>query len=55
MREGLIDIVQTAPYAPLHVRAASPAPTLRVVSDNSAEPQVTGPDAPAPPALEEPS
>jgi len=55
MREGLIDIVQTAPYAPLHVRAASPAPTLRVVSDNSAEPQVMGPDAPAPPALEEPS
>jgi len=55
MREGLIDIVQTAPYAPLHVRAASPAPTLRVVSDNSAEPQVAGPDALAPPALEEPS
>jgi segregation and condensation protein A len=55
MREGLIDIVQTEPYAPLHVRAASPAPTLRVVSDNSAEPQVAGPDALAPPALEEPS
>ena len=29
MREGLIDIVQTEPYAPLHVRAARPAPTLR--------------------------
>jgi segregation and condensation protein A len=55
MREGLIDIVQTAPYAPLHVRAASPAPTLRVVSDNSAEPDVAGPDAVAPPAAEEPS
>ena len=55
MREGLIDIVQTEPYEPLHVRAASPAPTLRVVSDNSAEPQVAGPDALAPPALEEPS
>jgi len=55
MREGLIDIVQTAPYAPLHVRAASPAPTLRVVSDNSAEPEGAGPDALAPPALEEPS
>jgi segregation and condensation protein A len=31
MREGLIDIVQTEAYAPLHVRAATPAPTLRVV------------------------
>ena len=26
MREGLIDVVQTEPYAPLHVRAASAAP-----------------------------
>ncbi len=24
MREGLIDIVQTEPFAPLHVRAATP-------------------------------
>jgi segregation and condensation protein A len=55
MREGLIDIVQTAPYAPLHVRAASPTPTLRVVSDTSAEPDVAGTDAVAPPAAEEPS
>jgi segregation and condensation protein A len=55
MREGLIDIVQTAPYAPLHVRAASPTPTLRVVSDNSAEPGVAGTDAMLPPAAEEPS
>ena len=26
MREGLIDIVQAQAYAPLHVRAAGPAP-----------------------------
>jgi segregation and condensation protein A len=35
MREGLIDIVQAQAYGPLHVRAANPGPTLRVVSDNS--------------------
>jgi len=32
MREGLIDIVQTEPYAPLHVRATPAQPHLRVVS-----------------------
>ncbi|MEO7773128.1 MAG: ScpA family protein [Steroidobacteraceae bacterium] len=36
VREGLIDIVQTEPYAPLHVRAADPANRLRLVADNSA-------------------
>ena len=36
MREGLIDIVQAEAYAPLHVRAANPAPVLRIVSDNTA-------------------
>jgi segregation and condensation protein A len=35
MREGLIDIVQAQPYAPLHVRAASPGRTLHVVTDGS--------------------
>jgi segregation and condensation protein A len=35
MREGLIDIVQAEPYAPLHVRSANPAPALRIVSDNT--------------------
>ncbi len=35
MREGLIDIVQAHAYAPLHVRAASPGRTLRVVSDQT--------------------
>ena len=34
VREGLIDIVQGEPYAPLHVRAAAPARRLRVVADN---------------------
>ena len=34
VREGLIDIVQSEPYAPLHVRAATPARRLRVVADN---------------------
>ncbi|MBV8853523.1 MAG: segregation/condensation protein A [Sinobacteraceae bacterium] len=32
VREGLIDIVQAEPFAPLHVRAAMPSRTLRVVS-----------------------
>ncbi|HUA90493.1 MAG TPA: ScpA family protein [Steroidobacteraceae bacterium] len=31
MREGLIDIVQTEAYAPLHVRAAPQGPQLRIV------------------------
>lgn len=35
MREGLIDIVQAAPFAPLHVRSASPDRSLRLVSDHS--------------------
>jgi segregation and condensation protein A len=34
VREGLIDIVQAEPYAPLHVRGATPARRLRVVADN---------------------
>jgi segregation and condensation protein A len=36
MREGLIDIVQTEAYAPLHVRAAPTHPQLRVVSNEEA-------------------
>jgi len=36
VREGLIDIVQAEPFAPLHVRAASSNRTLRVVADNDA-------------------
>src|SRR5580698_980619 len=34
VREGLIEIVQAEPYAPLHVRASGPGRILRVVSDN---------------------
>jgi segregation and condensation protein A len=34
VREGLIDIVQAEPYAPLHIRATTPARRLRVVADN---------------------
>ena len=51
MREGLIDIVQTEPYAPLHVRAATPQPQLRVVSTDgitttaAAGTSASGPDA----------
>lgn len=37
MREGLIDIVQAEPFAPLHVRGASQGRNLRLVADNSAE------------------
>jgi segregation and condensation protein A len=36
VREGLIDIVQAEPFAPLHVRAAGPNRVLRVVADNDA-------------------
>jgi segregation and condensation protein A len=39
VREGLIDVVQTEAYAPLHVRATGPNRVLRLVADN--------PDAPA--------
>ena len=37
MREGLIDIVQAAPFAPLHVRGAAPDRSLRLVADNPVE------------------
>ena len=36
VREGLIDIVQAEPFAPLHVRAAGSNRMLRVVADNDA-------------------
>ena len=35
VREGLIEIVQTEPYAPIHVRPGSGTPNLIVVADNS--------------------
>jgi segregation and condensation protein A len=36
MREGLIEIVQSEPYAPLHVRAGNPARRLKLVADADA-------------------
>ncbi len=39
VREGLIDIVQAAPFAPLHVRSSGPGRNLRVVADNDALPE----------------
>jgi segregation and condensation protein A len=37
VREGLIDIVQTEAYAPLHVRGAQGARGLKLAVDNDAE------------------
>ncbi|MBS0379060.1 MAG: segregation/condensation protein A [Proteobacteria bacterium] len=57
MREALIDIVQTEPYAPLHVRATPSGPQLRIVTNNEepATPPGVANAAPgepgAPPAL----
>ena len=56
MREGLIDIVQAHAYAPLHVRAASPGRTLRVVSEQAeaaAPAAETAPDAAVPSRADE--
>ncbi len=36
LREGLIEIVQSAPYAPLHVRVGNPARHLLLIADESA-------------------
>ena len=47
MREGLIDIVQSEAYAPLHVRAAAPQRTLRVVGadeGSAQQPPAADPD-----------
>jgi segregation and condensation protein A len=40
VREGLIDIVQQEPFAPLHVRAAAAGRKLRVVSENGGAQEV---------------
>jgi segregation and condensation protein A len=47
MREGLIEVVQAEPYAPLHVRAAQASRTLHVVTGNTVP---AAPEAPAAPA-----
>jgi segregation and condensation protein A len=36
LREGLIEIVQAEPYAPLHVRLGNPARHLTLVADADA-------------------
>jgi segregation and condensation protein A len=36
LREGLIEIAQAEPYAPLHVRLGSPARHLKLVADDAA-------------------
>ncbi|HEY6451488.1 MAG TPA: ScpA family protein [Steroidobacteraceae bacterium] len=36
VREGLIELAQTEPYAPLHVRSAAATRTLHLVADNAA-------------------
>lgn len=42
MKEGLIEIVQAEPYAPIHVRPAAGARHLRVVGEEAPQPQVSG-------------
>jgi segregation and condensation protein A len=50
MREGLIDIVQTEAYAPLHVRAGNPHPQLRLVGSATETTEAGGASAPPAPA-----
>jgi segregation and condensation protein A len=45
VREGLIDIVQTEAYAPLHVRGAQGARGLRLAVDNDSMADETAADA----------
>jgi segregation and condensation protein A len=40
MREGLIEIVQAQPYAPIHLRSSSEKRTLRLVANNETPEQV---------------
>jgi segregation and condensation protein A len=51
MREGLIEIVQSEAYGPLHVRLGNPAPHLKLVTDDAAnDPAANDPGAPDPTA-----
>lgn len=36
MREGLIEIVQSEPYAPLHIRSGNPARRMKLVAEDTA-------------------
>ena len=51
VREGLIDIVQSEPYAPLHVRPGKPA--LRVVGEQEAQSRSAELDEGAEPVVED--
>jgi segregation and condensation protein A len=53
VREGLIDIVQAEPFAPLHVRAAAPNRMLRVVSTEDSAGQAAVAEAEGAYAVEE--
>ncbi|MBB6091926.1 segregation and condensation protein A [Povalibacter uvarum] len=55
MKEGLIEIVQAEPYAPLHVRPASGSRHLKVVSDNDATEALAEADAENEAALAQPA
>jgi segregation and condensation protein A len=46
VREGLIDIVQQEPFAPIHVRSAATGRKLRLVADNSGAEIALAEDAP---------
>jgi segregation and condensation protein A len=43
LREGLIEIIQAEPYAPLHVRGGNPARHLKLVADDAANEELTRP------------
>ena len=47
VREGLIDIVQQEPFAPLHVRAAVPGRRLQIVAGSDGTHTDTGTQAEA--------
>ena len=49
VREGLIDIVQTEPFAPLHVRGAQARGACGWVDNDSPDETVAGAEAETPP------
>jgi segregation and condensation protein A len=55
MREGLIEIMQTEAYAPLHVRAAAANRTLHLVADNTQPDAAAAAEAPLDLSAAEPS
>jgi segregation and condensation protein A len=55
MKEGLLEIVQAEPYAPIHVRPASGSRHLTVVSDNDVDETIVDADAENAAALAQPA